>query len=334
MDDLGTQIALGVFTSTGLYALLILSRVDDMPEEAWHLNLAVFIAIILAAISLFVLIGFIHLIAVRIQAPEVIRRVTEDLNLALDRLYPEAAESEDSRTEGNLEVSTLDTEIEVIAKKEGYIQAINHEGLVHYAREKEIFISLLRKPGDFITNGSLIAQCSHKKDLEKISESVSSFFIVGHTRTPRQDFECAISELVEVAVRALSPGTNDPFTTINCIDRLGGVLVRLSRRPYPSNLLRDSEGNARVAIKQSEFPAVLDAAFNQIRQNASYHVSVIIRLLEALEVIGAVVERAEDVEAVRRHAELVSRAVEKVADESDREDIQERLGRLKEVLHA
>jgi uncharacterized membrane protein len=132
-----------------------------------------------------------------------------------------------------------------------------------------------------------------------------------------------VRELVEVAVRSLSPSLNDPFTAMNCIDYLSDGLCALATLPDPLPLHTDDAGHPRLQLDVTDFEGLLNASFHQIRQNATGKPSVLIRLLEALGTVAGRVDRAERRAAIRRHAELVwsalRRSIEEPADLRDAE---------------
>ncbi len=276
------------------------------------------------------LIAFIHHIALQIQAPVVIERVTADLNRALERHFPDREEEDEASVEEQRE--DVDWKGEIYSTREGYIQAIDYDALAALAREKEILFALKKKPGDFITTRSLLACQSGTGDEDEISERLSQSFIVGSRRTPRQDFECAVSELVEVAVRALSPGINDPFTAVNCVDRLGAVLAKLARRPPQRSRRYDSDEKLRLFVETLDFPAVLNSAFHQIRQYSGGAVAVLIRLLESMQLIAHSIKSEEDRIALARHAEMVWCTADSIPEKSDRADLKRRMESIRKIL--
>ncbi|RJQ83908.1 MAG: DUF2254 domain-containing protein, partial [Desulfobacteraceae bacterium] len=162
---------------------------------------------------------------------------------------------------------------------------------------------------------------------------INQAIILGKQRTPSQDVEFAVSQLVEIAVRALSPGVNDPFTAIRCADRLGSALSRLAGRAIPSPYRRDKQNQLRLIAPPVTFPAVLEAAFNQIRQNARTNASVTIRLMETIAVVAACAHRPEDCAALLQQAELIARgAREGLPEVKDRRDVEDRLQEANRVL--
>lgn len=279
------------------------------------------------------LIVFIQNVATLIQAPHVVAGVARDLDGAIERLFPELIGEPASDEELN-DASARDMEsnlgencVVVGSAREGYIQAIDADGLMHLARERDLVLRLRSQPGDFISIGSPLAdvwpaaeQPAAELSGADLAVPLSETFLVGIHRTPRQDVECMIDELVEVAVRALSPGINDPFTAMNCIDRLGAALGRVAERKLPSAYRGDDEGRLRVIARPVSFANVLDAAFDQIRQYGRDSVAVTIRLLEALESISAHVQRGEDREALKLRADMILRLAESFSEEHDQRE--------------
>jgi uncharacterized membrane protein len=140
---------------------------------------------------------------------------------------------------------------------------------------------------------------------------VRDVFALGNLRTSAQDVEFAIHQLVEIAVRALSPGINDPFTAVACVDRLGSALCRLAQRKMPSAYRHDEQHRLRLVVAPITFTEIVDTAFNQIRQYARPSAAVTIRLLETIAVIAEAVHRPADWAPLWRHAEMIVRGEER-----------------------
>jgi uncharacterized membrane protein len=348
MVDLTTQITLGVFLSTGLYCLLLLRVVEhqvggDAARAVPHLS--VMAAVAMAIVSMGMLIVFIHHVAILIQAPEVVAAVACDLDDAIVRLFPEkigqAAGDGADETDGARvkEVESEQPRGTIPSTSEGYVQAVAGGSLLRLATESQLILRLRFRPGDFVTRDAPLADY-WLTNTDTVDRSLSELLrcrlndavLVGVRRTPRQDVECAVEELVEIAVRALSPGINDPFTAINCIDRLGASLGRLAERVVPAAYRYDEHGRLRVIAHPREFPDVMDAAFNQIRQYGSSSVAVTTRLLEALASIAEHVMHEEDRAAVQRHAEMVLRQAESFGERFDKQAVDERYHRIQQRL--
>ena len=165
-----------------------------------------------------------------------------------------------------------------------------------------------------------------------LSARVNSAFVVGNQRTSAQDLEFLLQQLVEIAVRALSPGINDPFTAVVCIDRLGSALFRLAERDFPSPYRLDDTGRLRLIAAPADFSALVDVAFNQIRQHASSSVAVTIRLFDIIAVV-ATVTRSEQTILLRHHAGTILRgARQDISNEDDRRTVEQRYLDVTKVL--
>ncbi len=328
MRDTGNQIVLGTFIGTFLYCLLVLRRVQSVEEIAFVPYIAITVALVMAIASIGVLIYFIDHAASSIQASHVIASASEDLEKAIDRLFPEAMGTAREELDRPAETETLaltsDTAIaEVLAPRSGYIRAIDNSGLLNAAVDSGVVIRLAVHPGDFVVKHRPIAEAwpgDHIKP-EELGR-ISNAFIIGLQRTQEQDARFPMDQLVEIAVRALSPGINDPFTAISCVDRLGQALSRLANRDYPSRFRRDKEGTIRVIAEPVGFEAFLGTACNQIRQYGRTSVALTIHMLEMLEGVAKSSEKPPVHAAIRKQAALILEAANGHA-QSDLDDITE-----------
>ena len=344
MYDLATQVTLGVFLSTGLYCLLLLRAVEYQNDGTSVPHLSICAAVAFSVVSMALLIFFIHHVAMLIQAPHVVAAVAHDLNDAIDRLFPEKigdpADREDLYHRGREQEERLvDNGVSLPSRHVGYVQAIDSEALENVASKHDCVIALHARPGDFVARDFPIADARFREereledsDREELTTVLNDALIVGRRRTPRQDVECAVDELVEVAVRSLSAGINDPFTAVNCIDHLGSALSRLARRKLPVPYRWDDDGRLCVIFNPVGFADVLDAALNQIRQYGRDSVAVTIRLLEASAVIARQIQSGRDRDALLEHASMTLRLSESFKEEHDRREVQERYDRVTALL--
>jgi uncharacterized membrane protein len=270
--------------------------------------------------SIGILIYFIHHASTIIQASHVITQVSGDLDKALDRLFPEKiGEGKANNSPPAVEIpANFDSEASPIkATGEGYLMKI--------ARQYNLFVRLTTRPGKFIVKGSDLAMVFSEKGVNKsLNQPINDAFILGKERTEYQDVKFPIDQLVEIALRAMSPGINDPFTAIRCIDRLSAGLSRLAQRDFPSPYRYDDEQNLRVIVERVTFEGLVDAAFNQIRQYSKSDVAVTIRLLEAIACIATYTHNSKQREALRRQAEMIlNSSCEQISPEQDQKDVQE-----------
>lgn len=330
MQDTGNQIVLGTFIGTFIYCLLVLRtiRAEGVRYSLFVPHLSVTVATGLAIASIGVLIYFIHHASTIIQASHVITQVSGDLDKALDRLFPEKigeGKANNSRQVGEIPAN-FDSEASPIkATGEGYLQAIDDNELMKIARQYNLLVRLKTRPGKFIVKGSDLAMVFPEKQVTKsLKQQINDAFILGKERTEYQDVEFPIDQLVEIALRAISPAINDPFTAIRCIDRLSAGLSRLAQRDFPSPYRYDDEQNLRVIVEGVTFEGLVDAAFNQIRQYSKSDVAVTIRLLEAIACIATYTHNSKQREALRRQAEMIlNSSREQISPEQDQKDVQD-----------
>lgn len=338
--DRGNQFVLGTFISTFVYCLLLLRTIRADEESSFVPHLSVSFAVVLAILSISVLIYFIHHVAISIQATSIITSVSNDLEKSIRSLFPDKIGlgrhelREWWRSTGDVPESFEENCKEIHIVKSGYIRSINNDGLLSITTGADIILKLLYTPGDFVVKGEVILEAWPKdKITDKVITDLLECFILGSRRTNEQDVEFAIDQLVEVAVRALSPGINDPFTAINCIDRLSLALSELAERILPGELRYDKDNNLRVIAKNLTFSDLLDASFNQIRQYGRDSASVTIRLMECLLIIANHIHREEDKDAIICQAEMIRRgSIDGLPEENDRHDLDMRYHNLCEVL--
>jgi uncharacterized membrane protein len=331
MRDTGNQVVLGTFIATFLYCLLVLRTIRRADEIAFVPHLSVTIGVILAVTSVAVLIYFIHHISVSIQADNIVARVGRELIAGIDEIFPQHLDDgvpdvpERQPPAGLLEAINREGR-PVNAGADGYVQSLDDESLVAAASKADVVLQVERGPGSYAVAGRpLVVAWPGERVSDELADQIQGAFVLGSARTPAQDIVFTVDQLVEIAVRALSPGVNDPFTALRCVDRLGSALCRLAQREMPSPYRYDGNNQLRVMAPALTFPQVADAAFNQIRHYSGSSAAVTIRLLETIAVVAECVCRPEDRAALRRHAGMIARgAHEGLAEREDRRAVNER----------
>ncbi|MDQ6656326.1 MAG: DUF2254 domain-containing protein [Verrucomicrobiota bacterium] len=324
MRDVGNQVVLAIFIATFTYCLCIL-RVVGGPAGDFIPRVSVTCGFALAAISIGALVYFIHHASLLIQAPTIVATIARELDNALEPLCTAGAATA-AAGGAELPADYVEQSAEVHAAQSDYIEAIDTQGLFALAEANEITIAVERRPGDFIGVGEVIAHAFPAARVSShLCRTICGAFLFGPERTQTQDPEFVLNELVEIAVRALSPGINDPATAVLCVDRLGAALIKVAALPITSARRYSPGGELRLVAKHYGFRGLADAAFNQIRQYSRDSVPVTMRLLEALQRIAPHVQRDEDLETLLRHAAMIERGSRREAfDEVDRAGIEER----------
>jgi uncharacterized membrane protein len=326
LRDLVNQVVLGSFVATFLYCLLVLRTIRHGDEGEFVPHLSVTVGVLMAVASIGVLIYFVHHVSSSIQVDRVIAGVFDELRAGIDRLFPDRLGEGEAGAVEKLPEGFESEAREVRSSADGYLQVVDADRLLSLAGERDCVARLERRPGHYVFAGGVLARIwpGDRVD-EACCARIRDAFVLGPQRTPDQDVEFSVHQLVEIAVRALSPGVNDPFTAIRCVDRIGSALARLAARAMPSPYRHDGEGRLRVVAHPTSFPDLLAAALDQIRQNARSNAAVTIRLLEVIAAVADCARRPADLAALRLHAEMIERGSRAgLAEERDRADVADR----------
>jgi uncharacterized membrane protein len=283
--DRGSQLTLGTFVATFFYAILTLISIGS----TYVPHLSVTTALALTAIDLGVLIYFIHHIATAIQLPAVIASIARDLTRAIDaeteaeRPASVAPGSVPNGPSEEVLLARLDRTGRVVAApSSGYLQFIRHSTLVRIAAEYNAVIRLHYRPGHFLAQGHPMATVWPPEVAGEVGRRLESVHITGPLRTLSQDIAFGVDQLVEIAIRALSPAVNDTFTALTCIDWLGDSLRKIAVEWHPQSAHRDHLDTIRLITVPVSYERLVQRSFEKIRQAADGMPAVLIRQLDAL----------------------------------------------------
>lgn len=332
MRDKINQTVLGVFLATFLYCLLILRSIRGENGGVVP-HLSVTLGIVLAICSLFFLIFYIHHIAQEIQAPHVVKAVSEELDEVIDWMFPEDVGQESD--ENALVTDVREQEVEDRFKTNvvdmrplysGYIQTVNTDSLLALTIKQDVIVKIKREPGAFVlTTDTVMKVWPCEKVDDKLIKQLRSTLVIANQRTMDQDVLHGLDQLVEVALRALSPSMNDSFTAMQCLDWLSHALIRLANKKIPSPYRRDDRGQVRVIAYPVEFQSMAYEAFTMIRQNSRNNAAVTFHLLETLRDILYHVRNPKYRTILQNHAALVyEQARRTLQEEADIKDLEER----------
>lgn len=324
MRDPGNQITLGTFIATFIFSVLALRtiRAENGANGEFVPHLSVTVAMLLTLASLAVFIYFIHHSARSIQVNQIIDAVGRDLDKAVDDLYP--GQIGHDASEARVDVPEMSSGGTVESRDAGYIQLVSARDLLGAAREGDVVVELLFKPGSFVVRGTAIARVVPDERLDDaLADKIRRALAIGEQRTEEQDLGFALDQLEQICLRALSPALNDPLTAVMCIDRMSASLARLAERPLPSPLRADDEGRLRVIAQPVTLVQMLETAFAEIRRSARTNVTASTRLLAALGTIGARATRRADIDALREAARLVVEEADPHLSATDLADLRE-----------
>jgi len=326
--DRGTQVTLGTFVATFVFSVLTLGSVSHGAQGDFVPHLSITVAIALVLVDLGVLIFFIHHVAKSIQLPEVIASIARDLSKAI---VSEVDASERRSTTAEQEIGLSPTELSarmdesgvaVAATRSGYLQFVGYDDLVEIALDADAVIQLLYRPGHFLVEGLPLATVWPANAAGAVVLALERNHVTGPQRTLTQDLSFAIDQLVEIAIRALSPAVNDTFSAMSCVDWLSDALCRISARWRPSPVHRDRIGAVRVIAAELHYDRLVGRAFDKIRQAGRGMPAVMIRQLDALAKIMEYTTSDEQRKVLLGQAEMIVRScAESVPEPSDRADV-------------
>ena len=324
MRDRGTQLSLGMFIATFAFCIVVLGVVHGGDTAPFVPAASATVAVVLALGSLAVLIYFIHHVAKSIQAPEVIAVVGSELDAAIVELFPLPLSATRDGVGPHAPPPAHDgSGATVRSPSSGYLQHIDLDALVEFAIEADLVVALARRPGDHVIAGTVIATIwPQTKFNDALVEHVCQAFGFGRVRTPVQDLQYLISQLVEIAQRALSPGINDPITAEACIDRLSSALGNLAGRQLRSGHLVDDSGRIRVLVSRPDtFKSLLDAAFDPIRNYSGGSLQVGLKLARAMAELAQIAQGEEQRRALLDQVGMIGRMSEVLTEPRDRQQL-------------
>ena len=336
-DDGAFNWTLGTFCGTFSFCLLVLRALRSESEGAAFVpQISVLTAFVLAIVCVFLLIYFLNHVAASLQAPYVCADAANDLHREINRLF-DVQSTQQKRVHGDLGEPGFDWERAAIihSERDGYVKAINFPQLLELAKQSDCVLKCAVRAGDWVPTGAPLVWVSPPSKLATLRISrVKLSFVLGRARTPVQDPEYGINQLVEVACRALSPAINDPFTAMTCLDHLGSALCHVLRRELPSPQLVDEAGKLRVVAEAWTFAGMCDAAFHMIRQYGKHSPAVTIHLLATLAQIAPHCRTSEEKSAILKHAELTrADCLGAQLNASDFADLEERYALVKSRLN-
>ncbi|HVL69798.1 MAG TPA: DUF2254 domain-containing protein [Vicinamibacterales bacterium] len=300
MRDTTVQVVLGLLIGTFAYSVLLLGSVQKGWGEPLHW--ATMGAMVLVGVSVAALIVFVHHVSRSLQISSLVVQIRGEFIDAVQRHYPPLA--------GEAAAGAPGAVSDVRADRGGYLQRVDEPSLVALAERAKTRITIVREPGKFLFPGVVLARVDPPVADADFAQAVNEACTVGPDRTTRHDVEFAIKQLVEIALRGLSPGVNEPFTAIVCIDRIGEALGLVARRNSPESEVRDAADVTRLVVPRQTFEGLLRAAFDPIRLFAGPNPAVYARLLDTAAALGDVIVREEDLQAVRHQVRLVREAAE------------------------
>lgn len=324
--DPGTQITLGTFVGTFVYSVLALGSIGQESRGNFVPHISITVTLALLVIDLGVLIYFIHHIAIQIQLPQVIAGIAGDLAKAIETQAGNAAATKAAPSAtatlealGGLAAGGL-----VAAPRSGYLQSIDRRTLVRIASSADVVIQIQHRPGHFLVQGHPYATVWPAAKADVVARELARSHVTGPYRTLAQDVSFGLDQLVEIALRALSPAVNDTFTAMTCVDWIGDSLYKVTGNWQPRHVYTDHAGKVRVITTEPTYQRLVERSFEKVRQAGRGMPAIMIRQLDALAKIMQRSEAQDERDFLAGQAAMIERlAVASVDEPADLADVRQ-----------
>ena len=284
LRDRQTQLSLGVFVATFVYALMVLRVVNGGSDETFVPAIATTFGVALLLLSVGMFVAYIHHVATAIQVSSVIAAIGAEATSTLERCLPASAPA--VRRAGNPAPASAAVTLELPSRRSGVVSFVDIPALVREAERADVVLSCRVALGSYVPEGSaLLAVAGPAEGVD--ARACLRAIAVTRDRSMAQDVAFGLRQLVDIAERALSPSTNDPTTAVQVLDELHNLLRRLATRPLPDGDRRDAAGAVRLRLPAMSFAAYLHLALDEISQYGSESKQVSARVAALLDELAA-----------------------------------------------
>jgi uncharacterized membrane protein len=320
--DPGTQVTLGTFVGTFVYSVATLGSIGQESRGNFVPHISITVTLALMVVDLCVLIYFIHHIATQIQLPQVIASIAGDLARAIETQAGNVAATKAAPSAAATLAALGDIGGLVAAPRSGYLQFIHRRTLVRIASDADVVIQMLYRPGHFLVQGYPYATVWPASRAGTVARELARSHVTGPYRTLAQDVSFGLDQLVEIALRALSPAVNDTFTAMTCIDWIGDSLSKMTGNWQPRHVYCDAAGRVRVITTEPTFERLVERSFEKVRQAGRGMPAIMIRQFDALTRIMQRTDTADERAFILRQAAMIDRlATASVEEEADLADV-------------
>lgn len=332
MRDTGNQVTLGTFVATFVYCLLILRTVTESAGDATSAHvphISLLVALSMTLLSVGNLIYFIHHIPESINVSRIANLIASDLQSSIKQLFPDGighGRERDQSIKMDLGAKFRVESQAVRATMTGYMQVVDETALMNIAQQHDLVVRVEYRPGDFVVDSSILlyAKPSARVD-DDVAHQLRTCFVLGQRRTSTQNAMFLIDQLVEIEMRALSPGINDPVTALSCLDWLQAVLTIVIQRDAPDFRRYDENNELRLAVHPVSLERFASAVFEQPLQYVAGDRMAALRMMQVLAELIAVCEKPAYTEILLKHARQLDDAGQQcLAVQSDREALSKR----------
>jgi uncharacterized membrane protein len=283
LQDWVTQVTIGIFMGTFVYICLVFLVTHQDSQSSFIPQISLLTSWVLVVFSFGFLVYYSHRVARSIQNPDMIGAIADDLYVAAGGArVSDSGEGTGPAPDDDAILRQAETGAIVLSPKSGYLQHVDHGALVAAARSADALIVLKFRPGQFVLRGDPLAAVVPPVKAKGLEKAMDRDVSIGRHRTLTQDSEFGIAQIVEIAIRALSPAVNDTFTGVACVDWLADALLTLAQQPPLDGNWYDTTSTLRVWMPPVRLHRLVKLAFDQIRQASTTTPAVLIRQLDAI----------------------------------------------------
>lgn len=283
LNEKTTLRVLGVFMGSFIYFVVSLLFMREAYQD--QLVFSAFLAVVISIVCLAFFVFFIHHVSTSIQVNKLIHKISLESIHLIDSLNNRIKSNDSITSSPKQYIENSDIIIELFSDKSGYIQLIDTSALVIKAEELNISIKMEKKVGEFVLEGTKLMTIYSDNSINSTKE-ILKYITIGRYRSMIQDIEFGIQKIVDVALRAISPGINDPNTAIHCIKRLSLILSSISLTDIHIGYYHDKEDILRLRMKYPDFDDLLYQGFHQIRFYSNGDASVLSAIIDSLILIS------------------------------------------------
>lgn len=343
LSDRVTQMLAGTFVGIVAYSLVVLRSVRDetIGAPGFVPSLSTLAAILFGLAALGLLLYFVHHIGSTIQVSSILARLHAQTLRSVARLYPdEVGEPIPVAPEPVLaRWRAAGAPLVVTPSRTGYIRTIAVGDLVSGLAGSGACVFIASEPGDLVTMRTRAIEIWNAPDPAQALRLASRALVVDDERDVHQDVAFGLQQLADIALRALSPGVNDPTTADTAIAYIGSVLEHLASRAFPAPLREYETEHVTVIAHRRSFAELLTLHVAEVGRYATSDARVGVALLEMLH---GVAEAARNAQAVDRVTVVVAAArriagpmIEDARTDDDRRDLERALDRVRTgALHS
>nr|WP_300004851.1 DUF2254 domain-containing protein [Tissierella sp.] len=283
LTDKISMKVLGVFVGGFIYCIVTLFFMKNSFSE--YLVISATIGVLYAIFSIMYFVRFIYRVSSSIQATKLIKRVYDESYEIIEDSLKYKKEKE---TLEEYKVKAYKNKVEVYSNQNGYLQLMNLDSLLSEIKDIDSKLIIHSHIGDFVTLNQNIGTLYHNEEEldEDLKEDIMNKLTFGNERLSMNDYKYSLQKIVDITLRAISPGINDPNTAIHCINILGVLLGKLSEIKENYTAIREEDSKGVVIYEDFNFAEDLYFTFYQVVHYGKEDVSVVVSLLQTLNRIG------------------------------------------------